>query len=173
MQQLVEEIHSYKTMLWLLNCRDDQVALFKQTWERQIIYMMLSLVRLFLSLMFVLPGYIMMFPLSSYISIYAEKERIKALKGSVVKIKGYDVLATTKTVAYISTFPIYLTLFTYIFFKVLTNYYDYGRSESYGYTFIFFLIFPYLQIISIRSHYGVVSHKNDFQGRLVSLFYPN
>jgi glycerol-3-phosphate O-acyltransferase/dihydroxyacetone phosphate acyltransferase len=115
-QQLVESIQSYKTMLWLLNIRDEQVALFKQTWVRQIIFMMLSLVRLILSLMFVLPGYIMMFPLSSIISIYAEKERIKALKSSVVKIKGYDVLATVKTVAYISTFPIYLTVFTYIFF---------------------------------------------------------
>jgi hypothetical protein len=173
MKQLVEGIRSYKTMLWLLNIRDEQVAMFKQTWVRQIIFLMLSLIRLLLSLMFVLPGNIIMFPLTSFIGIYAERERLKALKSSTVKVKANDVLASIKTLAYISTFPIYLGIFTYVFNRILRWYYEFDRGEAYGYTLIFFVIFPVLQIISIRSHHGVVSHNNDFQGRVIGLFYPN
>jgi hypothetical protein len=104
--------------------------------------MMVSLIRLCFSLVFVLPGNIMIFPLSNFISFYAEGERIKALKASVVKIKGNDVLATTKTVAYISTFPIYLAMFTYIFHRILITRYLYDRSDAFNYTLIFIVLFP-------------------------------
>lgn len=115
----------------------------------------------------------MLFPLSSAVGFYAESERIKALKASTVKVKANDVLASIKTVTYISTFPVYLGLFTFIFNRTLRWYYEFTSSESVYYTFIFFLVFPILQIISIRSHHGVQMHYNDFQGRLLSLFYPN
>jgi len=78
-----------------------------------------SFIRLILSLIFVLPGNIMTFPLSSAINFYTEQERIKALKGSSVKIKANDVRSSIKIVAYLSTFPIYLCIFTLIFEKSL------------------------------------------------------
>jgi hypothetical protein len=81
--------------------------------------MLISLIRLLLSMLFVVPGDLMVFPLSTAINFYTEQERIKALKGSVVKIKANDVRSTTKIVAYISTFPIYLALFTLLFNRVL------------------------------------------------------
>ena len=50
--------------------------------------MLLSFVRLMLNLILVIPGNIMSFPLASAISFYTERERIKALKASSVKIKA-------------------------------------------------------------------------------------
>ena len=77
--------------------------------------MTISFVRLLFCLVFVIPGELMIFPLSIAIGYYTEQFRIKALKGSTVKIKANDVLASTKIIAYICTYPIYLTLFTIIF----------------------------------------------------------
>lgn len=162
MKQLIEEITSYRTMLKLLNIKDEQVSLFKKSWIKQVGLMLLSLVRLLFSLIFVIPGNIMLYPLSSAVSFYAEAERIKALKASTVKIKANDVLASIKVLAYISTFPLYLGFFTYVFNRVLRWYYHFERLEAYSYTVIFFFAFPILQMISIRSHHGVVTHYNDF-----------
>ena len=75
----------------------------------------MSFVRLLFCLIFVIPGEIMIFPLSIAIGYYSEQQRIKALKGSTVKIKANDVLASTKIIAYICAYPLYLTLFTVIF----------------------------------------------------------
>lgn len=73
-------------------------------------------------------------PLSLYISFYAENERVKALKGSTVKIKANDVLSSIKVVAYISTFPVYLSFFTFIFNRTLRWYYDMSSFDSYYYS---------------------------------------
>lgn len=133
---------------------------------------MISLFRLILSLIFVIPGNLMIMPLSLYITQYAENERVKALKGSTVKIKANDVLSSVKVLAYISTFPIYLSFFTFCFNRTLRWYYDMSRFDSYYYTFIFFLVFPIIQWCSIRAHDGVRTHYTDFQGRFLFLFYP-
>ena len=52
--------------------------------------LLISFVRLMLSLVFVLPGNIMSLPLSTAIAFYAEQERIKALKSSSVKVKANE-----------------------------------------------------------------------------------
>jgi glycerol-3-phosphate O-acyltransferase/dihydroxyacetone phosphate acyltransferase len=124
--------------------------------------MLVSLVRLLLSFIFVLPGNIMVFPLSTAISFYAERERIKALAGSTVKVKANDVLASIKILAYISTFPLYLFFFTVLFYKSLRWYFDAGRIDAYSYTVTFFFIFPILQFIAIRSYDGVKTHYSEF-----------
>ena len=104
----------------------------------------------------------MVMPLSLYISFFAEQERIKALKSSTVKIKANDVTASTKITAYISTFPLYLCFFTYIFNRILRWYYQVERAETYLYTLIFFVVFPIFQVFSIRSHDGVNTHYSEF-----------
>jgi len=115
LQQLVEEITSYRKMLKLFCIDDQQVVLFKSNVLTQVFWMIVSLIRLVFSIIFVLPGDIMTLPLSTMISFYAERERVKALKASSVKVKGNDVLASIKIVAYISTLPIYLIIFTILF----------------------------------------------------------
>ena len=102
----------------------------------------------------------MVFPLSGSIAFYAEKERIKALQSSTVKVKAHDVVGSIKVLAYISTYPIYVGMFSFLFNCVLKWYYH--ISDANYYTFIFFILFPIIQLISIRSHDGARTHFSDF-----------
>jgi glycerol-3-phosphate O-acyltransferase / dihydroxyacetone phosphate acyltransferase len=140
---------------------------------KQVFFLVVSFIRLMFSILFALPGTIMLFPLSTSIQFYAERERIKALKGSTVKINANDVLASAKIVAYMGTFPIYLSFFTYVFNRILRWYFEYDRADAYLYTLAFFVLFPIVQLISIRSHDGVKTHYSNFQGRFLSLFYTD
>jgi uncharacterized membrane protein len=158
-------------MLKLFNIEDSQVRLFKENKCVSVVLMLISLLRLILSLIFVLPGDLMVFPLSAAISYYTEQERIKALKGSKVKIRANDVRSSVKIVAYISTYPIYLCLFTLLFNRVLIYQYSFDSIPAAFYSWIFFWVFPIISVVAIRSHDGVRTHYTEFQGRLLSLFY--
>ena len=81
--------------------------------------MLWSLLRLMLSLIFVLPGNWMTYPLTLFIGSYVERERIKALKNSVVKVKAQDVSASLKIFTYICLYPFYLAFFCCLFYSVL------------------------------------------------------
>lgn len=66
-----------------------------------------SLIRFLLSLIFALPGILMLTPVATAIGLYAEKERKKALAGSDVKVKGTDVMASVKVMLLLIFYPIY------------------------------------------------------------------
>lgn len=172
MKELVFAVTSYRKMLKLFNITDSQIKLFKQSYRMQIVLMCYSFIRLMLSLIFVLPGNLMTFPLSAAINFYTEQERIKALKASTVKIKANDVRSSIKIVAYLSTYPIYLCIFTFLFHYFLKfQYQEMELVNRIFYTWVFFWMFPIISIISIRSHDGVRTHYTQFQGRFLSLFY--
>ena len=135
--------------------------------------MSISLIRLFFCLIFVIPGNLMIFPLSTYISFYTERERIKALKGSTVKVKANDVRSSIKILAYICLYPFYLSLFTFIFNRIMRWYFHQDKALAYFYSSLFFFFFPIIQMISIRSQDGVRTHFTEFHGRFVSLFYTD
>lgn len=170
-QSLVEAISSYRMMLKLFNIQDSQVALFKRNVFAQIVLMCYSFIRLCLSLIFVLPGNVMTLPLSTAINFYTEHQRMKALKASSVKIKANDVRSSIKILAYISTYPLYLCLFSILFRTVLRKHYGFESADSWYYSLIFFMMFPILSIVSIRSYDGVRTHYTEFQGRMLSIFY--
>ena len=159
---MVGAISAYRLMLKLMNIRDDQVVYFEKNIIRSVGFMILSFVRLLLSLLFVLPGNIMCFPLTTAISFYSEAERIKALKGSNVKIKANDVLSSIKIIAYVATYPLYLMLFTFLFNRTLRWYFMVDRLLAYTYSTIFFFLFPIISIVSIRSYDGVRTHYTEF-----------
>lgn len=104
--------------------------------------MLVSFVRLCLSLIFVLPGNIMMFPLAVAISFYTEQQRLSALMGSSVKVKANDVLSSTKILAYLTTFPIYLIVFTLAFHFVLRWCFQMEAADTAFYDTVFFFCFP-------------------------------
>ena len=144
MKTLVEEITSYRTMLKLFNVDDEQVMLFEQNIYSQIVYMFYSFFMLLISLIFVLPGNLMIFPLSSAIAFKGEQERLRALKKSVVKVKATDVLASFKLTTYIVSFPIYLIIFTYIYNLTIRMKFEVEWNDSIKQTIIFFFLFPLL-----------------------------
>lgn len=73
-----------------------------------------------LSLVFALPGMLMLIPLGLVIQYFAEKERRKALATSNVKILGVDVMASVKVGVSMALYPVYCFIFcllTYFFCK--------------------------------------------------------
>ena len=60
-----------------------------------------------LSLAFALPGLIVNMPVSIILGYLAEKERIKCLKASTVKVLGKDVITSYKLVIGAIVMPIY------------------------------------------------------------------
>lgn len=143
LRQLVDAITGYRQMLKLLNINDSQVALFKQNFFNQILLTIVSFIRMCISLVFVLPGNIMMFPLSVTVGFYAEQERLSALKSSSVKVKANDVLSSIKITAYLSTFPIYLIAFTLaIDFWMKWYFVTLSNVDRIFYDTVFFFGFP-------------------------------
>lgn len=88
-------------------------------------------------------------------------------------MKANDVQSSIKILAYIVTYPFYLGFFTFIFNRILRNYFEMNRVEAYGYSTIFSILFPIISLIAIRSHDGVMTHFPEFHGRFISLFYPD
>ena len=142
-------------MLKLFNIDDSQVKLFKLNWFFQTILMLYSLIRLLFSLIFVVPGNVITFPLTIGIGFYVERERIKALKNSTVKIKANDVQSSLKIFSYICMYPLYLGLFTLLFNRTCRLYFEMDRAIAYSYSVLFFILFPITSFIAIRSHDGV------------------
>ena len=89
--------------------------------------MLVSLVRLVLSLLFALPALFILTPLGLFLQYYAEKERVVALAGSSVKLTGIDVMASKKITASLVTYPITCISFT-LFLWFWTSYYWYALN---------------------------------------------
>ena len=114
---------------------------------------MLSLIRLILSLIFALPGLIMLTPVASLIGLYAERERKKALAGSDVKVKATDVMASVKVLSILIFYPIYCCGFTVAFYWVCRNYFEMRKTTSFEASIVFLTLFPIYAIcksISIK-----------------------
>jgi glycerol-3-phosphate O-acyltransferase / dihydroxyacetone phosphate acyltransferase len=107
---------------------------------------MSSIIRVFLSLWFALPGLLMLAPLATIVAFYAEKERKKALAGSDVKIKGTDVMASVKVVSMLILYPIYCFLFSTAFYKICRRVLELPRSTSFELQVLFIVLFPIYQI---------------------------
>ena len=56
-----------------------------------------------------------------------------------------------KILAYIVTYPFYLGFFTFVFNRTLRLYFELDRAAAYGYSIIFFWLFPALSFIALRS----------------------
>lgn len=68
-----------------------------------------------LSLTFALPGYLMTIPISMLLNTYTERERVKALANSKVKLSGKDVIASYKILASILVVPFAIGIYTILF----------------------------------------------------------
>jgi hypothetical protein len=74
------------------------------------------------SLIFAIPGILMLIPLGLTIGYFAEKERRKALATSTVKVLGVDVMASVKVGSSLILYPIYCAFFTMTFYIICSNY---------------------------------------------------
>ena len=88
----------------------------------QVIFLLWSLIRCIMSALFALPGIAMLSPLGFIVQYRAERERIKALANSSVKVKGNDVMASIKVTSMMILYPFYCLLFTFGFNRFLRYY---------------------------------------------------
>mmetsp|Transcript_43096 Transcript_43096/g.31470 ORF Transcript_43096/g.31470 Transcript_43096/m.31470 type:complete len:129 (+) Transcript_43096:1174-1560(+) len=123
--------------------------------------LLMSLSRMMLSLVFALPGILMLFPLGLVLQYFAEKERRKALKTSSVKVKATDVMASVKMGICMLLYPIYAFLFTLLFYLFVANFLQLTTLQCIIWVMIFLASFPLITIVSIRSADGVVTHFKD------------
>jgi len=123
------------------------------------------------SLVFSLPGLMMLIPLGLVVGYFAEKERRKALAGSNVKVRAVDVMASVKVGSSLMLYPIYSILFTIAFYMFCGQKMELSRTQCIEATIVFFIFFPILSIISIRSADGVVTHYKMLQSRIITFFH--
>ena len=124
--------------------------------------MLSSFIRLCFSLIFVLPGNIMMFPLSVAISFYVEQQRLNALNSSSVKVKANDTLSSTKILTYMAAAPIYYLFFSFCFDFVLRYHFLLNATDIAFWDTVFMALFPIIQLIAVRSHDGAKTHHIEF-----------
>ena len=114
----------------------------KLTYGHLILNFFISLIRMTFSLIFAVPGLLMLLPLGMIISFFAEKERRKALATSSVKVRGVDVMASVKVGSSILLYPIYCTAFTMAFYMLCSNYFQMARVSCISWTVLFVIFFP-------------------------------
>lgn len=103
---------------------------------------LISLIRMTFSLIFAIPGLLMIMPLGMIIAYFAEKERRKALASSSVKVRGVDVMASIKVGSSILLYPVYCFGFTSGFYILCANYLKLSRSSCIHWTILFVIFFP-------------------------------
>jgi glycerol-3-phosphate O-acyltransferase/dihydroxyacetone phosphate acyltransferase len=137
----------YRKQLKTLNIQDYQVRTLDHSYMLLIVNFFYSLTRMIFSLIFALPGIIMLIPLGMVIAYFAEKERRKALAGSNVKVRAVDVMASVKVAATLVLYPIYCFLFTFAFLLFCRNKLEFSKTRCFQACFVFLIFFP---VFSIR-----------------------
>ena len=107
-----------------------------------VVNFLISLIRMTFSLIFAIPGLLMIMPLGMIIAYFAEKERRKALASSSVKVRGVDVMASVKVGSSILLYPFYCAGFTIGFYILCANYINLSRTSCIYFTTIFVILFP-------------------------------
>ena len=96
-----------------------------------IVNFLYSFTRMIFSLVFALPGIIMLIPLGLVVAYFAEKERRKALASSNVKVRAVDVMASVKVAASLVLYPIYCFLFTCAFLLFCRNKMEFSKTKCF------------------------------------------
>lgn len=126
MKLVLEEIKHYKKDIKSLGIKDYEVNQFKLNSCRILGKIFISLIRLVISLLFIFPGLLSLIPLGIMVKVHGEKERIKALKASIVKVKGVDVVASKKILFCMKYYPVYCIIFTVVLYFLMQFWSDWG-----------------------------------------------
>ena len=105
-EEVMQQVHEYGADLKSLGIKDSQVYDTDFKTSDLLRKSFISLFRLAMSLIFVLPGLLTLFPMYVMNRILAEKERRRALKKSSVKIVGADVVGSTRILYSLILYPL-------------------------------------------------------------------
>lgn len=102
----MQEVYNYGAELKSLGIKDSQVYDIDFNTMDLLKKSFISLFRLVMSLIFILPGILTLLPMYLLNKIIAEKERRKALKRSSVKVVGADVVGSTRIIYSFILYPL-------------------------------------------------------------------
>ena len=122
----IEQLKTYSAMLESFGIQDADLRLVHFSSMKFVLYSLVSLMLVAVSLVAALPGLLVSLPPGLYLKIKAERERKKALAGSLVKITGSDVMAPIKVTGGMALFPL-LTAFIACAFIAVNYCKDYYR----------------------------------------------
>ena len=105
-EALIGELKMYNSMLESFGIQDSDLRLVHFSSMTFVLYSLISLILVVVSIAAALPGLLVSLPPALYLKFKAERERKKALAGSVVKITGSDVMASIKVTGGMALFPL-------------------------------------------------------------------
>ena len=165
-KKLFDEIYIYSKELKSLGIKDSQIFEVNFKTYDLVKKIFISIFRLLMSLIFVLPGIITLLPLGYVNRILAEKERESALKKSTVKIVGADVMASKKILTSFILYPLTFMFFLTIFFILQMKYTTLKLNEIVSNWIWFSIFYPLYNYICIRSLDGVTGNFNNLKTRI-------
>lgn len=160
-QKLMKEVYSYGAELKSLGIRDSQVFEVEFHTSDLIKKGLVSLIRLLMSLVFVLPGLLTLMPLGLLNRYLAERERVSALKRSTVKVAGVDVMASTKILSSFVLYPLTCGFFTLLLFYIQYAYSALAMKDIIVNCIWFLIFYPLYNYICVRSIDGVMGNYNN------------
>eukprot|EP00347_Sterkiella_histriomuscorum_P005857 403355010 len=173
LKDLMQMITQYRHELKIFNIQDYQVKNMQLSIIQLFMNFIYSMIRFIMSLIFAFPGLIMLAPIATGISIYAEKERKKALAGSDVKVKATDVMASVKVLLTLIFYPFYCFGFTITFYWMCINYFEMRKTTSFELSILFFILFPIYAVLCVRSSDGIMRHYKAMTSRILAFFYTD
>ena len=169
-KKLFDEVYDYGRGLKSLGIHDSQIFEVNFKTFDLIKKILISIFRLLVSLVFVLPGIITLLPLGYLNRYLAEKERERALKKSTVKIVGADVMASKKILTTFILYPLTCMFFLTMFFILQLKYTDLKIDDIKSNWKWFFIFYPIYNYICVRSIDGVVGNFINLKTRVYWLF---
>jgi glycerol-3-phosphate O-acyltransferase/dihydroxyacetone phosphate acyltransferase len=91
-------------------------------------------------------------PTTTLIAYQAEKERIRCLKASNVKVKGNDVVGSYKILLSMIYFPITTGIHTTLFYFGLRKFTEYGREKCLKLSLLIPLFMPIYAMLMVKSY---------------------
>lgn len=91
-------------------------------------------------------------PTTTLIAYQAERERIKCVKKSEVKIRGNDVVGSYKILLSMIYFPITTAAHTYILYKCLRKFTEFETSKCWRICMLVPALMPIYALIFVQSY---------------------
>ena len=99
-----------------------------------------------------LPGIILMGPTTSLIAYQAQKERLRCLKNSDVKVRGNDVVGSYKILLSMIYFPITTGIHTVILYKCLRKFTELPQNKCMKICLLIPLLMPLYALLLVKSY---------------------
>ena len=115
---------------------------YTTTFSADVLEIIRCLIIIMISFSFALPGVLLGGPFALLLQYLSEKERVKALAGSKVKISANDVVASYKIVCAFVVFPIMSMIYTTGFYLLMAAFVSSNGRYQALLTFGFFLLWP-------------------------------